>query len=328
MSYRQQVTRQAVKATFEKNAAFVRKATVSYPGDVTLYAQLHNTTSLSGSEVPARSVLIAKQNTAVLLSAADETYNSVGVTLAISTTEATYTATTELADFSVETTADIPVTVGPRRASVDADTVSLYSFDGVLTDAGPAAATQVLTGTASYVPAPTGGLAFASLVGDLAAANDVLHEITGAWTLGMWLRTSAFEVGAVTFLCMGGGTDDEANNILFGLQQGILGELAILTENGAGTDSNLAADFKMSLHDWFYLTVTKDATTAINVYVNGDLVKTGAVTAPTGGTTSVFQVGREEDGTVVPGTAFADVQLWDVEKDAAFIADYYRSLKG
>ena len=109
-----------------------------------------------------------------------------------------------------------------------------------------------------------------------------------------------------------------------------IGQLSYDSENGAGVNSGLNAKAGLTTGQVAYVACTRSGSGSINVYVNGQLLDTGATTLPDGGATGRFTIGALGVSDVLAffAGAIGAVRLTAEEFTASQIAEVYDRLRG
>jgi hypothetical protein len=211
----------------------------------------------------------------------------------------------------------------------DASLVCGYKFDGDLL-ARQGGTALVDSGTSVWGPSPLNDRTFCyvPILQTLAhAANDDALELTEAMTLHMFVKFVAMPNSV--FVSFGDDSEDEVDNLLFSVAASTVGALTWLQENSTGTDSSDTALPLLPLDEWIQITYTRpEAATSVKLYLNGRLADTsGALTAPTGGSTSVLRLAQAEDGTAAP-VSFQSFDVFSIEMTAAEVLAHCNRERG
>jgi VCBS repeat-containing protein len=172
--------------------------------------------------------------------------------------------------------------------------------------------------------------------------NDEL-AITGDLTAEVWINPT--DLGAGTFnqtvMEIGGvvGDGSAAENVLFSLQVKTNGDILLLHESAAGTNSSAtfgsADGVDITEGAWAHVTAVRDVSAnTYELFINGVSKGTKTYTSdPTGGANAELRIGAglDPDGTSYQsfGGQMDDVRLWNVTRTATEIADNYdKQLQG
>lgn len=216
-------------------------------------------------------------------------------TASIATNTADIAALDASVDSLSDSVADHPVLDTTHSPAV------LYTFDGVLTDQGSAAATLALSaGTARYMNSFGAGqksMFFDGLTRFKANSN-AGFQLTGDMTLQVLMALRAYATQCVCMLYDPARPNTEAYNILYGLEL-LSGIPQYFAEYGVGTNITYQlTGYKVPLYQWFLIGFTRTAG-QVQFYLNGGTM--GAVSvglaAPTGGTSSPLYVGDYGDNS-------------------------------
>lgn len=215
-----------------------------------------------------------------------------------------------------------------ERHALDGNTVALWRLNGNLLD--ESSNNYNLTETAgTIVYEGVGGPGYVAEEAPLmelgtgygAHAYDAGLALTGAMTFMGLLKPNPVEIsGIIAFGGLPDAGDLEIRNFLYQFYYNGSGQLVYLNEHGAGINvSYTATGGTVTAKQWNHVAFTRSSGGVIKMYLDGINVGTsGALTLPTGGTSSTLWVGTE--GTNDIEGPCADFHLLDREMNASEIS--------
>lgn len=141
---------------------------------------------------------------------------------------------------------------------------------------------------------------------------DVAFQITAAVSVAALVRVVSFS-GWQGIVGYGGSGESLATNTIWNLSF-IGNKLRWYHEHGSGTDDIFDSTISAQPMVWQHICATRDALgTGINLYINGENVGSGTVTAPSGGTSGTFFLMEFPGGTSPFDEAIQSVAVFDAE---------------
>lgn len=126
------------------------------------------------------------------------------------------------------------------------------------------------------------------------AGSDATQLTANTWTLGLVWRRRASAAGVI--FCFGGNSGLLAANVLARLKMAADGSLTFEWEDaGIVLRSVAIPTYKLPLNKWVYVHIVRTGATSVQVWINGRLIATLAMTsANAGGTTSIWTIAEDE----------------------------------
>lgn len=179
-------------------------------------------------------------------------------------------------------------------SGVSASPAAVYQLDGTVDALTDRIGSHDLTedaGTIQYIDSEgivSGGFdSSTTLIASMTAALRITGALTMECLCSHWDGTQRVIMGVNE-----GPTESEANNTLYQMTSIVTtGAISYFNEYGGGSNSQVDFDGILPVGKLHLVTVTRDVSGNVNLYLNGDLIDTGATTPPTGGTTANLFIG-------------------------------------
>jgi hypothetical protein len=221
--------------------------------------------------------------------------------------------------------------------AVDSDTVACWRLDsaiGTAPDSGPNALTLTDTNTPTTGLGESGNARFYGATSYSGrAANDAVLTTTlhGAYTVQGWFNDNAHAAtGTVLSMAVAlGGTSATNTQLGFGIA-GDNYKVWFHTGSNILTTLTTGSVAATATYTWNHFSLTFDGTASYSLYINGALLHTWTSTAPTGGTSAVWSLGRDPAG-VTPafnGGGVDDVRVSNTAHSALHVYQSYQTSTG